>query len=207
MQVPESFRTNFMQKVAIPAWNLLNQIKSRTAAKTVKEIQEDKIIMDFAKPVLLFIQKAYLDNATYKSSPLDPILRAWHNFDYRRLNTNIKIKLKSLVSKAGSSVAIQMDALDQQIDGCATFPVEASWFKIEKSNYENGPFVICFPQVVEEAVRFNIPFDPSPFMEVKPPSPEVAEIEEAEFIVESSQSLFPTEEESMETVEVIAVND
>ena len=207
MQVPESFRTNFMQKVAIPAWNLLNQIKSRTAAKTVKEIQEDKIIMDFAKPVLFFIQKAYLDNAAYKSSPLDPILRAWHNSDYRRMNTNIKIKVKSLVNKAGASVAIQMDALDHQIDGCATFPVEASWFKIEKSNYENGPFVICFPQVVEEAVRFNIPFDPSPFMEVKPPSPEAAENEAAEFIVESSQSLFPIEEESMETVEVIAVND
>ena len=207
LQLPEMFRTSFMLKVSTPAWNLHNQLKSRTAANTLKEIQEDKIIMEFAKPVLFFIQKTFLDNEAYRTSPLDPMLRSWQNSDVRRKNLQAKIKLESLISKTGENLAHQMMAIDQMIDGCATFPVQASWFKLEKSDFDNGPFVICFPQVVEEAVRFNIPFDPRPFMETPPSLPEIHAVEDDEFVVVSSSSLFPIEEETMETVEVIAVNE
>ena len=202
--MPEMFRTNFMVKTSIPVWNLLNQIKSKTTVKSLKQIQDDQIIMDFAKPVLFYIEKAYLSNEAYQNSPVDPMLRKWHNVDFKRKNLNLKIKIQALVDQTSKSIETSMNALDDKIESVMTRSIQASWLRIEKSCFEQGPIIVCFPKCIEEAVRYNLPIDPSIYDETPAPTESVTE---PEIEVVHSQSLFPIEEEEMETVHIVAVSD
>ena len=64
--------------------------------------------------------------------------------------------------------------------------------------------MVCFPKCVEEAVRYNLPIDPSIYDETPAP---VESAPEPEIEVVHSQSLFQDNEEEMEAVHVIAVTD
>ena len=200
LHVPEMFRTSFMIQMRSPSWELLNQVKHKKSLKTLEQLQSDVIILDYANPVLMLIQRAFNPQT---SSP-DPLLDSWSSQASQK-NHDLEKKLKSMLTRAGHSIFYHMKKLDDELEDLFMHNIQASWLRVDKSLFDKGPQIICFPKNVEEALLTKRAIDPSRFDE------RALNLTDSDFHVENqhSQNLFDQEplspEESMEVIEIVAV--
>ena len=196
-----------MVKMRVPTWEFMQQLKTRTSLKTLKEIQDDPIFDTYSQPVLSIIAQAYLDNSGHQDNPFDPIVRKWENAEFRRFNTNLTLKVKAMRTRSGHSLWSKLKNFDDLSELVMIKKITASWFKISKSCFDNGPNLVCHPKIIEEAVYENQPVDPSKYDE-SPTSP--PNEPEDEFHVINSGPMYPImeeDEEEMEIIEIVAVNE
>ena len=185
-----------------PVWALLHQLVSKDSLKTLQQLQNDYIIQDFAKPVLMLIEKAFgpIHNE------MDPILTNWASKTMIRKAKEKRTRLLALQARAGLNVHTKMMRIDDDLDELLTKVVQTSWFKVAKATFDNGPQIVCYPIEVERALFAREKLDPTPYDESR-----IQPISEEEFQVDNqhSQALFPLEpvieEEEMEPIEIIAV--
>ena len=196
------FRTNLMLQLRTPTWELLNQVKQKKALKTLEQLHNDHIIQDYARPVIMLIERAFNPPV---NSP-DVLLDKWPNQEFTTKAIELRRKFELLVSRAGHSVFYRMKEVDDILDDLFTQHVSTSWFQVDKATFNNGPKIICFPKKVERNLNSRTAFDPSEYQEAS------LEAEMDIFHVDNqhSQNLFDhnadTEEEIMEPIEIIAVS-
>ena len=75
------FRTNFMMRIRMPAWELLHNVKHKTSLQSLKDIHDDAFLMDLAVPVILAIEAAFVNIAHNKE-----------NSDDKHLSRSFKLK-------------------------------------------------------------------------------------------------------------------
>ena len=185
----------------MPAWELMHRLKHQTVVQSLKDIHDDSILMDLAFPVLNLIEKTYLSADIHRERTEDPILQSWKNSNYKRFNNTLKIKLETMKAKAGVGEASKMASLDDKIAAIMTHEIQASWYRVDKQMFEDGPYIVIFPKEIEEGVRYDTVVDSLKFDET-PHRPN------EDFHVVNSESLSPiAEEEEMEVIEIVAVTD
>ena len=190
-----------MVQIQSPTWTLLNQLATKKSLRTLSQLQNDVIIQDFAKPVLMLIEKAF----NPKSNELDPILVNWSARSIQRKAKDKAARLVALQSRAGLNVHTKMVRLDDEIEEILTRVIKTSWFKVARSTFSNGPQIVCYPKMVENALINKEKLDPLPFDESEENS---AENDSFHVQNENSQTLFdePMDEEHMEPIEIVAVS-
>ena len=186
-----------MSKAREPAWELLYQLKHKTSLKTLQQLQTDIIILDYARPLLVLIKKAF--NPPEK---MDALLTQWSNKDSLIKINDLQTRFKAMKLRAGHALASKMASIDSELEDILTARINCTWLHVKKSTFDDGPQIICYPCKVEDALFTNTPLDPTPFDESFLESDD-------EFHVEnnSSPSLFPipeTEEEMV--IEIVATS-
>ena len=201
IHVPEMFKTNFMLQIQSPTWALLNQLVTKKSLKTLKQLQNDVIIQDFAKPVLMLIEKAFLP----QKNEFDPILTNWNSAAIKKRSKDKIARLNALSSRAGLSVHTKMVRLDDEIEEILTRAINTSWFKVARATFEDGPHIVCYPKMVEMALLNKEKVDPTPFDES---NLDVNSDDYFHIDNHHSQSLFANrqEDEDMEPIEIVAVS-
>ena len=109
-------------------------------------------------------------------------------------------------TRAGHSLWSKLKAYDDLCEPLMATKITASWLKIPKSCFDNGPNLVCHPKLIEHAVLENEMVDPSRFDE----SPRMAPVEDDGFHVINSGTMHPIveeNEEEMEIIEIVAVNE
>ena len=172
-----------MNQLRTPVWELLNQLKHKDRLRTLDQLQADVIIQDYARPVLMLIQKAY----NPPGDSLDAIVAKWENQVFQTKAENLRQKLDSLVTKAGHSMFHRMKEMDDELDDIFTRSIRACWYKLDRNMFNDGPQIICFPKLIEQAFFEKQAFDPVAFHEA---SFEANENEIFHVDNQHSQSLF-----------------
>ena len=193
-------RTLFMHQVRSPAWELLNQIKNKSTLKTLDQLQTDVIILDFAKPVLQLIQKAFhpLDSD-------DPILTSWANRQLDNKAVELRERFRAMINRAGSSLHGKMRLIDDEIENILTKPLNCSWLNLDKIYFDDGPRLICYPKLIEDSMLSRRFVDPSQFDETVMP----IENDEDDFHVanfNNNQTMPSNNEEEMEIIQIVATS-
>ena len=192
-----------MNQLRAPVWELLNQLKHKDRLRTLSQLQTDVIIQDYARPVIMLIQKAYNPP---EDTP-DAIVAKWENQAFQIKANSLKLKFESLVSKAGHSMFHRMKEMDDELDDIFTRSIRACWYKLDRNMFDDGPQIICFPRIVEQAFFAKTAFDPVAFHEA---SLEASENDSFHVENQHSQSLFDhnsdQDDEMMEPIEIIAVS-
>lgn len=196
------FRTNLMIQLRTPTWELLNQVKNKKALKTLEHLQADYIIRDYARPVLMLIERAF----NPPTNAPDALLGKWSNQEFQARAKALKQKFEAITLRAGHSVYHRMKEIDDELDDLFTRAISTCWFQVDKSTFNNGPTIVCYPIKVERHFFAKQAFDPSEFHEASP------EADMDVFHVENqhSQNLFDhnsdREEETMDPIEIVAVS-
>ena len=195
------FKTNFMNDIRMPTWDLLAKLEFKTELKSLKEIHDDDQVMEAAGPVLKIIEKAFLCCPSQKESTHDPILRLWKNTEWEQKTFDFKLRMERTMEAVAETVTEKMSALDDAIFESMTHEIKAGWYKVPTRMFKDGATIIIYPKAIENAVRFKETIDPTQFDETPTQ-------EEDEFHVINSQSLFTIpEEEEMEIIHIEAVNE
>ena len=188
-----------MEEIALPSWDLLCLVRHKKSVKTLDQIQEDDHIQEFAKPVLLLIEKAFKPPVTNH----DVILGRWRaRSDRMDEASKLNKKIRSMTLRAGMCVFNRMSIIDSELEELMTKTIECTWFQIKDVLFEKGPEIVCYPKQIQEALLTKSSIDPSPFDE------SALFVTEPEENPETSQMVIETEEiqENMETVQVLATN-
>ena len=186
-----------MTKAREPAWELLYQLKHKTSLKTLQQLQTDIIILDYARPLLVLIKRAF--NPPEHS---DALLSQWSNKDSLNKINDLQSRFKAMKLRAGHALANKMGSLDNELDEILTAKINCTWLHVKKSTFDEGPQIICYPCVVEDALFTNTPIDPTPFDETYLETEDNFHIEN-----NNSPSLFPipeTEEEMV--IEIVSTS-
>ena len=196
------FRTNLMIQLRAPTWELLNQIKQKKSLKTLEQLQMDIIVQDYAKPVIMLIQRAFNPTETN----VDALLIKWADHDFQLKARELRNRLNSFAKKAGHSIHHRMKEIDDEIEDLISRSLRTCWFKVDKNKFDEGPLVVCYPKQVERNLLAKQVFDPSEFNEPLL----VSSNGDFSFHVDNqlSQNLFEQDsdqDESMDPIEIIAV--
>ena len=188
-----------------PTWELLNQIKQKKSLKTLEQLQSDIIVQDYAKPVIMLIQRAFNPTETN----VDALLIKWADHDFQLKARELRNRLQSFAKKAGHSIHHRMKEMDDELEDLLSRSLRTSWFKVDKEKFNKGPIVVCFPKQVERNLMLKQVFDPSMYNEPLIDSHDGDLGFEFHVDNQLASQAFDQDsdhEESMEPIEIVAVS-